>query len=63
MVAISGYRCDLYDELFGDWKRVEKRARTQRASYVTESLWLSPALVTVWRKMLPLFDLPEPCAV
>jgi len=57
MVAISGYRCDLYDELFGDWKRVDKRARTQRARYATESLYLSPNLVSAWRTMLPLFDI------
>lgn len=58
MVIISGYRCDLYDELFDNWKRVDKLVRTQRASYATESLWLSPNLVTAWQTMLPLFDLP-----
>jgi DNA adenine methylase len=57
MVAISGYRCELYDNLFGDWRRVEKRTRTQRASYAIESLWLSPQLVTTLETMLPLFDL------
>jgi DNA adenine methylase len=56
MVMISGYRCELYDELFGDWKRVEKRVRTQRASTAVESLWLSPNLVARWQTMLPLFN-------
>lgn len=44
MVAISGYRCDLYDELFGDWDRRERLAYTDGAKARTECLWLSPGL-------------------
>lgn len=45
-VAISGYRCDLYDELYKDWQRHDKeivsRTTTARAKTKpkrTESLW------------------------
>lgn len=44
-VVISGYGCDLYDrELYGDWHRVEKKARAngQHGSVErTEVLWMN----------------------
>jgi DNA adenine methylase len=43
MVVLSGYACALYDELFGDWERVERIAHADGAGERTECLWLSPA--------------------
>lgn len=40
-VVLSGYRCQLYDELFADWRRVDIRALADGAKGRTESLWLS----------------------
>jgi DNA adenine methylase len=59
MAAISGYRCELYDDLYQDWRRADKKVRTNGAGKAVESLWLSPALVERWRKKLPLFNLRE----
>jgi DNA adenine methylase len=42
MVMISGYRCPLYDELYGDWQSLSKRSRTESAKIRTEVLWFSP---------------------
>lgn len=44
-VVLSGYRCDLYDELFGDWERVDRDVIVFRSSQRVESLWLSPVTV------------------
>lgn len=54
MVIVSGYQCPLYDELYADWERDERQARTN-SQYGTaaESLWLSPNAV---RAKLPLFN-------
>lgn len=41
-VIISGYHSPLYDELFGDWRKVEKAALADGARERTEVLWLSP---------------------
>jgi DNA adenine methylase len=42
-VAISGYRCDLYEELFGDWNRVDGEEKTMHTTKDTrqESIWLN----------------------
>lgn len=45
MVVLSGYRSPLYDALFGDWQRVEKRALAAGARARVECLWLNPAAV------------------
>lgn len=42
MVVLSGYRCDLYDDLFRDWRRVDVHALADGANSRIESLWLSP---------------------
>ncbi len=42
-VFLSGYSCPLYDELFGDWKRLEKSVVVFRHSRRVECLWLNPA--------------------
>ena len=53
MVLISGYQCEMYDELYHGWPRVEKEARTN-SQYNTamESLWISPNAMA---NKLPLF--------
>lgn len=43
MVMLSGYRCELYDELFGDWLRVDCDTFADTAKKRTESLWFNPA--------------------
>ena len=53
MVLISGYQCGLYDELYADWTRVEREARTNSPNGMAiESLWLSPNAMA---GKLPLF--------
>lgn len=43
MVIISGYRCPLYDELYGDWRAVSKDTHIDRALARTEWLWMNAA--------------------
>lgn len=43
MVMLSGYRSDLYDELYGDWHREEVLHRADGARKRTECLWFSPS--------------------
>ena len=43
MVVLSGYPSDLYDRLYGDWRREEKTARDAVSSPRTECLWINPA--------------------
>lgn len=60
MVALSGFRSALYEELFGDWRRVDRRSRTAMNSHQTESLWLSPRTVERLgrsRRQTSVFDL------
>jgi DNA adenine methylase len=45
-VVLAGYRCDLYDELYQDWHRVERETFADGARPRTECLWLSPRAVT-----------------
>jgi DNA adenine methylase len=40
-VVLSGYDCDLYRELYGDWLRVDRRVTVFRQTPRVESLWLS----------------------
>ncbi len=43
MAVVSGYACPLYDEeLFPDWKRVERQANTDGGGLRQEVLWISP---------------------
>lgn len=58
MVVLSGYDGPLYQELFGDWRRLERQARTNgnTAETATESLWLNPAAAhALDREQTPLF--------
>ena len=43
MVVLSGYDCELYRELYGDWARYDRSTFADGASARVESLWLSPA--------------------
>lgn len=53
MVVLSGYPCALYDEeLYPDWRRVEREALADGARKRTEVLWLNPAADAA---RLPLF--------
>lgn len=40
-VILSGYACDLYDATLGDWHRVEKEVRADKALKRTEVLWMN----------------------
>lgn len=40
-VVLSGYRSDLYDALYKDWRRVERYAHADGARDRVECLWLS----------------------
>ena len=42
MVVISGYPSALYDELYGDWVRVERKAWADGQRARVECLWISP---------------------
>lgn len=51
-IAVSGYRCDLYDELYEGWRRAETKTHADGASKRIESLWLN-------YEHLPLFSLAQ----
>lgn len=41
MVIISGYKCPLYDDLFKDWRRVEKTSMADGGRERVECLWIN----------------------
>jgi DNA adenine methylase len=43
MVVLSGYRCELYDQLFATWTRVDRHHIADGARPRIESLWLNRA--------------------
>lgn len=43
MVALSGYRCELYDDELREWTRHDRSYRVNGAGSRIESLWLNPA--------------------
>lgn len=51
MVVLSGYRCALMDELYGDWKREEHKTYGDGGGERTECLWLSSNAVRKLRDM------------
>lgn len=53
MVMLSGYRSELYDELYGDWHCSTKTNTTNGNSTSVEYLWISPRANDLQR--LPLF--------
>lgn len=42
MVMLSGYRCELYDDLLSDWTRHDRKSQMDGQVNKTESLWLNP---------------------
>ena len=45
MVALSGYRCELYDDELVEWTRYDRSFRVNGSGSRVESLWLNPAAV------------------
>jgi DNA adenine methylase len=45
MVALSGYRCPMYDDSLTGWTRHDKLMRVNGRGSKVESLWLNPAAV------------------
>lgn len=43
MVALSGYRCELYDDMLTGWTRTDWTVRVNGDGSAVESLWLNPA--------------------
>jgi DNA adenine methylase len=43
MVVLSGYPCELYDDVLTDWQRIERAALADGARPRTEVLWINPA--------------------
>lgn len=47
-VVVSGYRCDLYNDLFSGWQRIDKQALADGgARERVESIWLSPNIPSI----------------
>lgn len=54
MVVLSGYDCEMYQELYHDWKMISKETHADGAAYRIERLWLNP-LCAARQKQLSLF--------
>ncbi len=50
-VIVSGYACDLYDELFSDWKQTKINAHADGAQDRVEVLWMNEACAQVQRQI------------
>lgn len=46
MVVLSGYRCDMYDDLYRDWERTDKQGVDVVVSKRTESLWVNQSVAS-----------------
>jgi DNA adenine methylase len=53
-VIVSGYPSGLYEDLYGDWRRVDRAALADGAAKRTECLWLSPSVSARLQMCLPL---------
>jgi DNA adenine methylase len=51
-VVIRGYGCPLYDELFGDWARVERAAHADGARDRIEVLWLNRIAASAQQRLI-----------
>lgn len=51
MVVLSGYDCDLYEELYGDWRKVQREALADGARKRIETVWLNPSAADAQRQM------------
>jgi DNA adenine methylase len=45
MVVLSGYNCELYQYLYGDWTRYDRSSFADGARKRTESLWINNAVI------------------
>jgi DNA adenine methylase len=52
MVVVSGYACELYDELFPDWQQVTCKAHADGARDRVEVLWLNNVCADSRQQML-----------
>lgn len=52
MVLLSGYRCELYDELYAGWVRRDRDTLADGARKRVESLWLNDAAVRAQKPTL-----------
>lgn len=50
-VLLSGYRCDLYDQLLAHWTRLDREALAYRQAKRIESLWLNPVAAAQSRQL------------
>jgi DNA adenine methylase len=50
MVILSGYRSELYDEVYGDWVYAERAAMADGARERTETLWMNPACSSAYAR-------------
>lgn len=55
MAVVSGYRTCLYDRLYKEWRRIDRKALCDKGRIATESIWLSPSVVSALPQM-DLFD-------
>ncbi len=53
MVVISGYPCELYDNLYVGWHKTTKISMAYNANRRTECLWVNPAAINKLNK--PMF--------
>lgn len=58
MVALSGYRCELYDDMLTEWTRTDWTVRVNGDGSAVESLWLNPAAEEALRRPPPSDELP-----
>jgi DNA adenine methylase len=56
MVILCGYPTDLYEDMLGDWHRVERNAHADGARERTEVLWINEAAWAARNHELVLFD-------
>lgn len=54
MVALSGYGSPLYESLYGDWERVERKTHADGGLDRVEVLWLNPACASASQHTLGL---------
>jgi DNA adenine methylase len=50
LVLLSSYHCDLYDDLYKGWARVERKAHADGARDRVEVLWMNPACASCARQ-------------
>lgn len=51
MIVLSGYPCDLYDGLYRNWHRIERKSFADGARERTEVLWINPACANRQRNL------------